>query len=675
MRRIVVLTSAVWIAVVATIAVSFLFWRIGCLRPHAIWAVLSIVCIGTSTVGLVAAVLWRVVRGPDRWRAVGWLLLGLTPLVWIGAYFTRLATNGQRRDPVDLIATVYLTITWTSSVMDAQARWRYPRWTHGRHTVLIDNGQTPDAARLVDEMDADVEAMAELLGQPVPDDEIAWVRGSLVGLDGREIELWALCGQEDNPGNLTNLDRHEVAHTLIWALAGPDHAPPCLLMEGWAVSQSGDRDEHIRVLARQRSAGNAYSLTELVGPYWYSRDSGPVYWEGGPLVDYLLVHYGPEKFFDLYKGAHSDTFDDDCRRILGDTWETVDAEFWAWIEAEAAAIATRSADEAYDAVDQRPIQFAADVNAVDWQELVAAYRDAHRSDGESLSTDEAFIIERKRIDTGTNAWPVDERTDLQLRAIFAGDELWMVENATFAGGHFVMVSNDRCANLRRYEPEGPLYGWTAESSARLEARREAADCLRRFRSVEDPRDLFPPGDIPGSAEHDPAMTILVTKVTRPAEGSKEPWRVSFVWQTDDGEVDPTCALEIAPELNWSIIRYVIETPGVLKRDTRWQYRRDGDKFVPWAMTERVEPHHYEVTTELRSQPLSDDEQQQLRQQVEQAALTGPIEQNNRLLTFLNVIIIACPLGGVMLLALTRRNDASTAHERYDQTNTSSRSSL
>ncbi len=244
-----------WLAVALSVLASFLFWRMGYVRPHATWAILSLATIGISLAGLVIVVLCRLVRGKGRLRAVGWLLIGLTPLVWSGAYLTDLSIRADTREAVAFSTPVRVVATWVSSVMDAEARWKYPRWVYGQHTVLLDQGETPNAEGLVDEMDEHIRSMAKLLGQPVPKSEFPWVRGSLVGQNRRAILSWALCGQEDNPAELTYLDRHEVAHTLITLMGSVDQYPPCVLIEGWAESQSVDRSKMIRALSERHQDG------------------------------------------------------------------------------------------------------------------------------------------------------------------------------------------------------------------------------------------------------------------------------------------------------------------------------------------------------------------------------------------------------------------------------------
>ena len=100
-------------------------------------------------------------------------------------------------------AFVRVAAVWGSSIFDVQAWWRYPSWTRGRHAVLIDDGRSPSPEKLAAEMDRHIQAMADLLGQPVPNKEFPWVRGSLFGFNGRALFLWAICAQVD-AGELTD---------------------------------------------------------------------------------------------------------------------------------------------------------------------------------------------------------------------------------------------------------------------------------------------------------------------------------------------------------------------------------------------------------------------------------------------------------------------------------------
>ena len=167
----------------------------------------------------------------------------------------------------------------------------------GQHVELIDDDQTPDAEQLVRLMDDHIEDMSSLLGVTPPVETIGWVRGSMFGENGRATGRWALCGDDDNPASLTSLDRHEVAHSLIFLLDGPYGNTPTLLVEGWAESQSGIRDKMIRRLASDYRANNHITLDELVQPEWYNSTRNTVYSHGGPFAIFLLERYGGEKFF------------------------------------------------------------------------------------------------------------------------------------------------------------------------------------------------------------------------------------------------------------------------------------------------------------------------------------------------------------------------------------------
>jgi hypothetical protein len=168
-----------------------------------------------------------------------------------------------------------------------------------------------------------------------------------------------------------------MAHVAITALGSVDQDPPMVSCEGWAESQSKVRTDLILMLARMRAYEVTYSLQELVGPDWYGRSSGPVYDHGGPLVVYLMEHYGPEKFLSLYHGVRQATFAADCERILGESWPTVEQDFWKWLPQEATRLASekrskkpRMEKTAKDVVLAKP------VNERDWQAIVDGYRAA-----------------------------------------------------------------------------------------------------------------------------------------------------------------------------------------------------------------------------------------------------------------------------------------------------------
>jgi len=140
------------------------------------------------------------VRGPGRLRAIGWLLVGVTPVIWIGAFVAQLLVDGHTKAQRSADAPVRIAAVWGSSIFNIEAWWRYPSWTRGRHALLIDDGHSPHPKKLVADMDRHIEAMADLLGQPVPDGEFPWVRGTIFGFSGRAMLRWATCWKDGKPG-------------------------------------------------------------------------------------------------------------------------------------------------------------------------------------------------------------------------------------------------------------------------------------------------------------------------------------------------------------------------------------------------------------------------------------------------------------------------------------------
>ena len=180
--------------------------------------------------------------------------------------------------------------------------------------------------------------MAARLHIPVPTTKGRWVRGPLLGMHGNASISWAICDANHDSAELTTLDRHEMAHVFMTTSGGFDQDPSMLLCEGWAETQSKDRNDLILDLDEKARIGSIYTLQELIGPDWYGRSDGPVYHHGAPLCIYLMEHYGVEKFWALYHGVRHTTFAADWERTLGDSWKSVEDNFWKWLPSEAAKI-------------------------------------------------------------------------------------------------------------------------------------------------------------------------------------------------------------------------------------------------------------------------------------------------------------------------------------------------
>ena len=80
---------------------------------------------------LIGGALWRIVRGPGRLEALSWLLLGSAPLWFLAGYFLYgLAVGYGRTIPMNL--PIKLLAPLGESLMDLEARFRYPQRTVGR---------------------------------------------------------------------------------------------------------------------------------------------------------------------------------------------------------------------------------------------------------------------------------------------------------------------------------------------------------------------------------------------------------------------------------------------------------------------------------------------------------------------------------------------------------------
>ena len=657
MRRMAISALSVWIGVAVSIALFTLFWRIGYARPHFLWGALSLAAILIPMAWLAVVALWRCIRGPGRLRALGWLLIGVTPLIWIGIYLAGLIIKIHTRSPPAFDGPVRVTAVWASTVFDVEALWRYPRRTRGRHVVLIDDGRAPFPEKAVAEMDDHVEAMADVLGRPVPDRELLWVRGSLFGLNGVAICLWAIC--EDSPsgklGGLGYMERHEVAHTLITAMGGPDHYPPRLLLEGWAESQSDDREGEIRSLARQHKAGWNYSLQGFVRPDGYDVTCSEIYTHGGPLVHYLIHRYGGEAFARLYFGVHPDTFHDDCRAILGDSWETVEEEFWIWLEAEDEVLA-RAAEERADTngADKKGaevhFELAESVDPADWRAMVEGYRDANRK-LLPFPSNAAFILEcgweRKDTEGRTSAGPVK----FELRAVFEGRKLWIYSSDDFycLGERLLIDTPEFCGVLNRGGSGPPSdqvrLGWMP-----LTARNAAWSLLESYR-----RQAHREAQLPFREYHEMETFYRIGRLVRPAEGETGQWSFRFTTRLVESAKEDRYDVTLDPAKRWWPTRLVGESPGEQRLEREAEYEHIGDAFLPVSLREHVKDDEGTHTMQWRARPMSEVERRKLKHRVEETIRAAPKDPRGGWGVVLGVIAVGWPGVGVVLVGVTRRD--------------------
>jgi hypothetical protein len=94
-----------------------------------------------------------------------------------------------------------------------------------------------------------------------------------------------------------------------------------------AAEAIASRERWLSRLGLTEGTSQSY-LRELLGPSWYHRIGAPVYDVGGAFVDFLLHHYGVERFLTLYFACRSGTCEADLRVVLGEDLEVVETKFW-----------------------------------------------------------------------------------------------------------------------------------------------------------------------------------------------------------------------------------------------------------------------------------------------------------------------------------------------------------
>lgn len=328
------LAVAVWLAWLSLLCLLLAMFLLLVGHPHFLPVTLALVLFVGLALLLMGACLWRMIRGPQRMRAACCLLLGTAPLWFMTGYFLYgLQILSGRQVPLSWPLKVLVPLG--ESLMDLEARFRYPRRSVGEKVVMI-SAPVPDAAEQVAAMDQHVRVMEKRLGREISG-RVHWVRGPLLGIQGKAI--LGLCmgsrpGKENASGqDLADVDRHEVAHCVVNRFITPWSEPPALLLEGWAQANSGS--DAIRLAEdawNSRAVRDWLPLRELTGPEWVGRHDGPVYWQGAPLVNYLLNRSGPTTFLELYTRCRRRTFAEDCQRILGVTVDELDAQYTADLE-------------------------------------------------------------------------------------------------------------------------------------------------------------------------------------------------------------------------------------------------------------------------------------------------------------------------------------------------------
>src|SRR5262249_28577876 len=333
-------TAIAWASWTLSLGLLWYQHRARILHPHSLLFLSLLTLTFPSAVLGLASATWSALRGPRRRLVLAWGVGSLVPaLFWglLSLYAIHQLGKGEFPNNV----WWKLVSLSSGTVMEAQAVYLYPHRLETKHLVMFYDDRVDRPRRDADGVEGVVARLEAMTGRPLRA-KIYWVRGRLLGRgnmacyglaagSSRSPENWETA---DHPTHLS-VDWHELAHAVLLQLYRPDSDPPLLLVEGWAESQAGRSRRTLRAealasrgawLSRMGLAEDTNSsyLGERLGPSWYHRIGAPVYDVGGAFVDFLLHHYGFERFLTLYLACRSGTCEADFRVVLGEDFAAVE---------------------------------------------------------------------------------------------------------------------------------------------------------------------------------------------------------------------------------------------------------------------------------------------------------------------------------------------------------------
>ncbi len=320
-----------WVCGLTSVGLAWAQARWYVFHPHYLPLCLLFAGLGVST--FVAILCFA--RGPRRVRAAILAVVAVLPAGFWAYVGVTAQRNHQRRWVPNTLA-MRLAQVMGVAFMRADVDLRYRHRLQSKRLVMFYDPRNPEHPERVDRPERDLAVMDEhlarleqMLGGTISS-KVYWIRGRALGLEYLSYHGLSL-GSAWSPevGEQFRGDRHELAHAALDWFRVPGSDPPCLLHEGWAMSQCGDgRLELARAAADSRRENPAIGVRELLGPDWYHRDSGPVYSVGGAFVDFLVRTRGGARFRRFYVECQPDTFEAKCREIFETDLDDLEAEFW-----------------------------------------------------------------------------------------------------------------------------------------------------------------------------------------------------------------------------------------------------------------------------------------------------------------------------------------------------------
>lgn len=338
-----------WICGLASVGLAWAEARWYVFHPHYLPLFLLFAGLGVSTLVAFFGCLWRFARGPRRLRAAMLAVIAVIPAgFW--AYVGVTAERNHQRRWVPNTLPMRLAQVMGAAFMRADVDLQYRHRLESKRLVMFYDPRHPETMERLDDdgrvvgvvpvvvdrpqedlaaMDAHLARLEQILGGTISS-KVYWIRGRALGLEYLSFHglslgsAWSQVG-----GGMLRGDRHELAHAALDSFRVPGSNPPCLLNEGWAMSQCGDdRSKLAQAAADARRENPAIGVRELFGPDWYHQDSGPVYTVGGAFVDFLVRTRGGARFRRFCVECQPDTFEAKCREIFETDLDDLETEFW-----------------------------------------------------------------------------------------------------------------------------------------------------------------------------------------------------------------------------------------------------------------------------------------------------------------------------------------------------------
>jgi hypothetical protein len=326
----------------------------------------------------------------------------------------------------------------------------------------------------------------------------------------------------------------------------------------------------------------------------------------------------------------------------------VEEEFWEWIAAEDKRLAVVEAQPA-DVMPLVQIVLSSSVEPADWQTLVKDIRTVNKY-STKLPTNTAFVLEGELVEKEADRSEATKRTEFQFRAVFEADQFWIADDSQSVSGadRLLMSQSAICAKLVRND-SGSFEGRVRPGWARNLTRQQASKLFASYLGELDPAQLPPFREEPRVEG-----TCHINQLLRPNKGRiTRGWHLGFTWRqaNADHEISYQVVLDSGPR--WWITRIVDEIPGQWGGETDAEYGHIGDAFMPVTLHSRCTHEQGEESTSWRVRPMSESERQELKQRVELAVRSGSRNPYQGLRYILLVIVIACPLFGIILPGTTR----------------------